>query len=126
MGNKLKLYEVLGINSTLKSIIDDTGTKIDPVLKFKLLGVLKSIEPDVSNFDVIRNEKINEYGKKDDDGAVRITPDNTEAMKKFKIDIENLLNTDATSNIQMLKASDIFDKGVKSDYLVSLYPIIEQ
>ena len=69
---KLKLEEVLKINNTLKTIIDDLQTKINVLLKFRLLGIMKSIEPFVSSFDVIRNEKIIEYGKENEDGNFQI------------------------------------------------------
>lgn len=36
----LKLSEILNINQSLKFIIDDTQTKIDPLFKFKLLTLI--------------------------------------------------------------------------------------
>ena len=38
---KLKLGEVLNLNQILKIIIDDSQSKIDLLLKFKLLGTKK-------------------------------------------------------------------------------------
>ena len=41
---KIKLGIVLELNNMLKAIIDNTELKIDSLLKFKLLGILKNIE----------------------------------------------------------------------------------
>ena len=60
---KIKLGNVLEINNVLKSIIDNTELKIDALFKFKLLGIMKSFEIPIANFEIIRNEKIKEYGK---------------------------------------------------------------
>ena len=57
---KIKLGIVLDLNAMLKVIIDNTELKIDSLLKFKLLGILKNIEIPVNNFETIRNEKIRE------------------------------------------------------------------
>ena len=63
---KIKLGIVLDLNAMLKAIIDNTELKIDSLLKFKLLGILKNIEIPVNNFEAVRNEKIREYGKEND------------------------------------------------------------
>lgn len=123
---KLKLGEVLNLNQILKIIIDDSESKIDSLLKFKLLGIMKSIEPLIQNFEIIRNEKINEYGEKTDDGRVQISVENKDAIKKFNEDINKLANEEISININKFKPSDIFDKGLKAEYLIGLYPIIEE
>ncbi len=63
MKKKLTLNKVLGINDTLKKLIDNDELKISPFFKFKLLGIMKSLELPVANFEYINNEKIREYGK---------------------------------------------------------------
>lgn len=126
MEMKLKLGEVLNLNQILKIIIDDSESKIDSLLKFKLLGIMKSIEPLIQNFEIIRNEKINEYGEKTDDGRVQISVENKDAIKKFNEDINKLANEEISININKFKPSDIFDKGLKAEYLIGLYPIIEE
>ena len=57
---KIKLGIVLELNNMLKAIIDNTELKIDSLLKFKLLGMLKNREIPVNNFEAVRNEKIRE------------------------------------------------------------------
>lgn len=123
---KIKLSTVLELNNMLKAIIDNTELKIDSLLKFKLLGILKNIEIPVNNFEVVRNEKIREYGKENDEGNIGISADDTESMEKFTKDMNEVINSDVEVNIQKLKAVDVFDKGLPADYLVGLYPIIEE
>ena len=123
---KIKLSTVLELNSMLKAIIDNTELKIDSLLKFKLLGILKNIEIPVNNFEAVRNEKIREYGKENDEGNIGISADDTESMEKFTNDMNELVNSDVEVNIQKLKAVDVFDKGLPAEYLVGLYSIIEE
>lgn len=123
---KIKLSEVLNINNLLKTIIDNNSIKIDPLFKFKLLGIMKSIESDVMNFETIRNEKIREYGKPDEEGNIRILTEDEESMKKFTDDMNSVVNSDVDVNFSKLKPVDVFDKGLPAEYLVGLYSIIEE
>lgn len=123
---KIKLGIVLDLNTMLKAIIDNTELKIDSLLKFKLLGILKNIEIPVNNFEVVRNEKIREYGKENDEGNIGISADDTESMEKFTNDMNEVINSDVEVNIQKLKPTDVFDKGLPAEYLVGLYSIIEE
>lgn len=120
---KLKLGNVLSLNQTLKSIIDDNETKADALFKFRLLGIMKSIEEHVANFETIRNEKIVEFGKETEDGNIRVPKD---AIKKFNDSLTEVIKSEVKINIEKLKASDVFNKGVKAEYLMGLYPIIEE
>ncbi len=123
---KLKLGDVLNLNHTLKLIIDDKSKKIDPILKFKLLGLMKSLGTHVENFEIIKNEKIKEYGKETDDGNIVISDEDTESLKKFQNDLNPVINSDITLKIEKIKAEEIFDKGIPAEYLISLYPFIEE
>ena len=123
---KIKLRNVLTINNVLKSIIDNTELKIDALFKFKLLGIMKSFEIPITNFEVIRNEKIREYGKELKDGNISIPNDDKESIEKFTKDLNQIIDSDIEVNIQKLKPTDVFDKGLPADYLVRLYPIIEE
>ena len=122
----LSLSEVLNINRVLISIIDNSQTKVDALLKFRLLGIIKELEPLISNFDFIRNEKIMEYGEKTEDGNYQIQKDDKKAIDLFNHDLSEILNSDVTISINKLKSSDIFDRGIGAEYLVWLYPIIEE
>ena len=127
---KIKLGNVLEINNVLKSIIDNTELKIDALFKFKLLGIVKSFEIPVANFEVIRNDKIKEYGKEleDENGnkSIGIDANDKDAIAKFSKDINKVIDSEVEVNIEKLKAIDIFDKGLPTEYLVKLYPIIEE
>ena len=57
---------------------------------------------------------------------LQATADDTESMEKFTKDMNEIINSDVEVNIQKLKATDVFDKGVPAEYLVGLYSIIEE
>ena len=123
---KIRLSTVLEINNIVRTIIDNSDLKIDPLFKFKLLGIMKNLEVPVNNFEVIRNEKIKEYGKESEDGNIAISKDDKNAIEKFTKDLNLVISSEVDVNIEKLKASDVFDKGLSADYLVGLYPIIEE
>ena len=127
---KIKLGNILEINNILKSIIDNTELKIDALFKFKLLGIMKSFEIPIANFEVIKNDKIKEYGKeledKNGNKSIGIDADDKESIEKFTKDINSVVESEIEININKLKPIDVFDKGLPADYLVRLYPIIEE
>ena len=123
---KIKLKDILQINNILKAIIENSEIKIDPLFKFKLLGIMKGIEIPINNFESVRNEKIREYGKENEDGNIGISNDDTESIKKFSEEMDKVINSDVEVNIQKLSPGDVFDKGLPADYLVGLYSIIEE
>ena len=127
---KIKLGNILEINNVLKSIIDNTELKIDALFKFKLLGIMKSFEIPIANFEVIRNDKIKEYGKEleDENGnkSIGIDANDKDAIAKFSEDINKVIDSEVDVNINKLKSIDVFNKGLPADYLVRLYPIIEE
>lgn len=121
----LTLGEVLNLNQTLKAVIDDNKAKVDPLFKFKLLGIMKAAETHVANFETIRNEKIMEYGKEVEDGSIQIPKEDKDAVKQFNDSLIQIINSQVTINIDRLKATDVFNKGVKAEHLIGLYPIME-
>ena len=127
---KIKLGNVLEINNVLKQIIDNSELKIDALFKFRLLGIMKNLEVPIANFEVIRNDKIKEYGKEleDENGnkSIGIDVNDKDAIAKFSKDINKVIDSEVEVNIEKLKAIDVFDKGLPTEYLVKLYPIIEE
>ena len=127
---KIKLGNVLEINNVLKQIIDNSELKIDALFKFRLLGIMKNLEVPITNFNVIRDEKIKEYGKEleDENGnkSIGIDANDKDAIAKFSEDINKVIESEVEGNIEKLKAIDVFDKGLPTEYLVKLYPIIEE
>lgn len=127
---KIKLGNVLEINNVLKQIIDNSELKIDALFKFRLLGIMKNLEVPIANFNVIRDEKIKEYGKEleDENGnkSIGIDANDKDAIAKFSEDINKVIESEVDVNIEKLKAIDVFDKGLPTEYLVKLYPIIEE
>lgn len=126
METTIKLSELININQTLKYIIESTDIKIDALLKFKFLGIMKSIEPIINNFEIIRNEKIREFGTEMDDGSIQIVKDDMVAIQKFSESLEDVINSEVKVNIEKIKASDIFNKGIKAEYLAQLFSIIKE
>ena len=111
---KLKFSEVFRINTVLKTIIEDNKAKINALLKFRLLEIMRSMEPHISNFEIIKNEKIVEYGKETEDGIFQISKDNTEGMEQFEKDIKQVLDSEVLINIDMFQPDAVCYKGVSS------------
>lgn len=120
----LKLKDVLKLNNALKAIIDDID--IDALLKFRLLGIMKEIESHVTNFNLICNEKIAEYGKKDDEGNITIPSEDKESIRKFNEVMRKVTDSEVSIHVIKIKSKEIFSKGIKSEYLMGLYPIMEE
>lgn len=121
----LKVGEILNIDKTIKEIINDSTIQ-DALTKFKLLGILHKLEPYILNYNVIKNDKIKEYGEKNEDGSIMISPDNKEAIQKFSDSLNPVLNSDIDVPLEKLKAIDVFNKGINAEHLIGLYSIIEQ
>lgn len=123
---KLKLNEVINMNTVIKNIISDKNIELDSLAKFKFLGIINSFKGHIENFEVIRNEKILEYGKDNEEGQKYIDTKDTETLKKFSEELSLILNSEVTVNIEKIKIDNIFDKGISIDYLTVLYPIMEE
>lgn len=125
MKKKLELYKVINANEILKRLIENKDLNISCILKFKLLGIMKELEPVVANFEYVKNEKIKEYGKETEDGKISINEDDDpEAFKKYSKDIQELVST--TVEVNTIKASDVIDKGIPVDALVAIYDLIAE
>ena len=126
---KIKLSKIIEINNLLGQIIDNNTLNIDPLFKFRLLGIMKSFEIPIDNFETIKNEKIREYGtiKTDNNGnkAFHIDKNDEENFNKFTNDIEKIINADVDINMQKLKACEVFNKGLPAEYMIYLYDLIE-
>ena len=123
---KLKLNEVVNINNTLSAIIDDSNTKINILLKFRLLGIMNAIKSLITNFEIVKNEKIIEFGKETKDGIYQISKDDKKSLAKFRAEIEKVLDSEVSITVEPINPEEIIDKGLKSEYLIGLYPIIRQ
>lgn len=121
---RLKVKDVLKLNRALELILTDhNNSKIGTVFQFKILGIMKGLETHIENYNVIRNQKINEYGTPDKDGNIAI--DNQEAIKKFNDDIYPILNNEVRLNIDPLKPEEVFSNNFDAKILIALYPIME-
>ena len=119
----MKLYEVLNLNEIMKKVIDDQTLKIDSLTKFKLLGIMKVLEPHIQNFEIIRNEKIKEFGKEDGDGNVLIGKEDTDAMRQFNDSLSDIINSDLNITFEKIKANEKLSSGIsKIMALAESYP----
>ena len=124
---KVKLNDVVNLYISVRDIIDNKKHDLSPICQFRLLGILKSIESHVQNFEVIRNKKIIEYGKEDDEGNISIPPNDKENIKKFNIDMESVANDEVEINTNIkIKSTDILNKKINTTTLMLLYPFIEE
>lgn len=121
---KLRLEDALAAHKVLGTIIDNTELKIDVLLKFRLLSLKTYISPIVSNFEIVKNEKIIEYGKKNKDGSFQILPSDKIAVNKYTKALKETMNSTVTVVTEKIKPGEIFNKGITSDYLEVLLPFI--
>ena len=121
---KFNLKSLIDMNKTLKSIIDNENILIKASTKFRILGILKALEPHMVNFEIIRNEKVKEYGEKDQDGNYAIAIENHAAMESFNNDMKALLNETVSIAMNQILAEDIMVSGVTSSDLLCLDPIL--
>lgn len=121
----MKLATVLSVNDVLKQIIDDE-TVTDVALKFKLLTIAKALENPVFHFELLRNEKIKEYGQEDSEGTITIAVTDSTAMQNFREAMETLMDTEIMLSLSKLKSQEVFNKGLSSEALVGLYEIMEE
>ena len=122
---QIKLHKVMKLNDVLKNIINNKDYKLDVVTKFQMLGILKEFEAPLMNIETIRNEKIIEYGKTNEEGNVFIDQTDTENMGKFIADMNALMNSDVELDINPLDAKTVSDIGLSADELMTLYDIME-
>ena len=136
----MKVKDILNYNSIIKDIVNNS-TNISALTKFKMLGMLKQFEPIITNYEVVRNEKIKEYGVLTDNGNYGIfVPqkndfENDEDYQKAVDQYENVINqfdadmnevVDSEADIKLNKfGKEILDAGISADYLLALYELIE-
>lgn len=119
----MKLIDIVNKNQILKQIVE---TKDIPVtFKFKVLGVMKAIEPFLVNLETIRNELINKYGETKEDGTISLARE-SENFPVFAKEYEELLNGETDYDMPKFKASEIMNIGIDTNLLLGMYDIIEE
>ena len=122
----MKLCDLLKINYALEEILNNhSNEKIDALFQFRILGILKELERHVSNYHLIRNEKIKEYGKPGENGDIAIPPEDRETVEKFNQDLVPILDSEVEVSLEPLKPEDVFSKNLEAKILIALYPLIE-
>ena len=137
----MKLQTILQYNDIFKNLIDN-AKDINALTKFKLLGLVKQFEPYVANYEIIRQDKIRQYGTEQEDGSIAITPPDKdkfendedyeaaeasfkESIDAFTASLNELAQSEIDINIKKFKVDEIIDTGIPADYLVLLYDFIE-
>lgn len=138
----LTVGKVMDYNKIIKAIVDN-ATDVNALVKFRLLGMCKQFEPIVANFEIVRDEKIKQYGTVKDNGnigifmPVRTDFENDEefnkamenfenTVDKFNKEIAEVLESDSKLKLTKFKYTDIMDAGLPSDYLLAIYDLIEE
>lgn len=119
----MKLIDILNKNEILKQIIETKD--IPAIFKFKVLGIMKAIEPYLINLETVRNELIMKYGEEKEDGAFGLAKDSSN-FPTFSKEYEDLLNSETGFDMPKFKATEIFDIGIDTTLLLGIYDIIEE
>ena len=122
----MTINNIINLNGRLSAIINNDNIT-DPALKFKLLTIMKQLEIYMKNYETVKNSLIEKYGTLDDNNVVRVDKNVDEnAFNLFKKEYEKFLSTEVDVHITKVKSSEIFNSGIDSSYLLSLYEIIEE
>lgn len=122
----MTINNIINLNGRLSAIINNDNIT-DPALKFKLLTIMKQLEIYMKNYETVKNSLIEKYGTLDDNNVVRVDKNVDEnAFNSFKEEYEKFLSTEVDVHITKVKSSEIFNSGIDSSYLLSLYEIIEE
>lgn len=139
----MKTKDVLKYNSAIMKIIDN-ATDIDALGKFRLLGILKQLQPTIENYNNVRDDLIrqhaNIFGDNSVAGIVEPNRDNfeneedyieafnhfTECKNNFDKDIEKLDKSVVNIDIKKLNYQDVMNAGIPSAYLLDIYDLIEE
>lgn len=122
----MTINNIINLNGRLSAIINNDNIT-DPALKFKLLTIMKQLEIYIKNYETVKNSLIEKYGTLDDNNVVRVDKNVDEnAFNLFKEEYEKFLSTEVDVHITKVKSSEIFNSGIDSSYLLSLYEIIEE
>lgn len=123
---KLSTKKLLEINAGVTCVIDQPVKELPTVFKFRLLGIKKSLEPHVANFNMIRDDLVRKYGKKSEDGMTYLNDkEDPEEFKKFSKELDDILSVETEVDICKIKAEEVFDLQIASDDLVKMYDVLE-
>lgn len=136
---KMQTKTVLKLYQVVKAIIDNENIPVKPATKFQLLCTVKKFEPVVENYEKIRNELIQKYGKNevkevtDENGETKqeatgnifIDEKDHDSFKQFQNEINSVIESTVDVDLKKFKPEEIFNMGIPSDYLSGLFEMIE-
>lgn len=121
----IKLSRVLDYIKIFQSIIDNEKD-VQPLMKFKLLGYLKQLNPTMENFETIKNDLIIKYGKEDEEKGYSVNPEDKENWNDFLKEVESILDSEVDVDLPKFKAEEIMNAKIPSKYLMTIYDLIEE
>ena len=131
MNKILKVYQVININSRIKSVIEGESV-INATFKFKLLRLYSEIQGVVKDFEITKDSLVNKYGKDvvDENGEIipnqkRISPKD-ENWKDFIKEINAVGDSDVDVNFTPISVEELFGVGLDTDACADLIPIVEE
>ena len=122
----MKVEEIYKIYTTIEKLLDAPDIKLDTRLKFRFLTIMKNLEPVAESIDTLRDDKIREYGTRDDSGTFSINKSDTKAVEMLQKDMQELFSTDMDISIPKLDAEELFSAAIPSACLLALYSIIQE
>ncbi len=119
---KLKVKELLGMKTGLQAILN---CPLPVRISFELIKAVQSFDNEYEAYEKARKKLYEKLGEKDKkSGNITIPKKNT---KKFKKEIEELLDTSITIEVKKIKVSDLGnDVKISPVQLNALKDIIEK
>jgi hypothetical protein len=116
----MKLKDLHGFNMGVGSFMQE---KIDFKLAYRLIKIIKKIEPELFAMDAARKVLVEKYGKKNERGSMDVIPANMEAFSK---DMEALLEQEVKIDFEPIPLA-MLEKVEKigAATLLALEPFIE-
>lgn len=138
----MKVIEALKYNDAIRHMIDNTPV-LDSYVKFKLLGVIKLLEPTVENYNKVREDIILKHSTSRDDGSIGIFEPNREdftddadyeaarkdyeaARDAFSQENAHILDSEADITLPKINYREIMNSGLSSADLTAIYDLIEE
>jgi len=123
--NIMKLIEIINSVEALNAL---SATKLPAKVSFKLGVFLKAVEPDIENYNKVRNQKLEEYGtliENKEDGTKRFTFDKEKGEKYVK-ELTELEESVVEKEVPEIKLVDLGDEVIEPQHLLMLNWLIKE
>lgn len=82
-------------------------------LSFKIKKNLDLIQKELDTMEMVRQGLIKKYGKKQDNGNILITQEDSESMNLFLTEFNELLSQDSEINLSLISLSKLENSEIK-------------